>query len=149
MTIMARLGLLLMWLLTIVGSHSVSGQTALQSEPALFDEDVKLVRFVDVKYSPPIARARLQGVVVVRAVLDREGRVAAATAISGPKALIPSALDNARQWRFEPNERASAVIVYDFRIDNGPCHDAGVKSLSLLRHPNFVSVRVCQMLVGG
>ena len=40
----------------------------------------------------------MQGAVVVWVTLDDDGRVTAATAVSGPKVLVESAVANARTW---------------------------------------------------
>jgi TonB family protein len=52
---------------------------------------------------PPEAKAqRIQGTVVVALVIDTEGRVTRATAVSGPPELHPCAVDYARTWTFHP-----------------------------------------------
>src|SRR5580704_8226159 len=94
-----------------------------QDEP-MYGGDAQLVSFEDLEY-PGIARvARVQGVVVVEAKLDDKGNAVAVTALSGPKSLIAESLSNARKWKFKPNSHKSAIIVYEFRLDDGACHDA-------------------------
>jgi protein TonB len=52
---------------------------------------------------PLLARqARIEGDVVVSAIIDPEGNVVEMKAISGPPMLYPAALAALRQWRFEP-----------------------------------------------
>jgi protein TonB len=52
---------------------------------------------------PPLARqARVQGVVVLRAVISREGKIENVQAISGHPLLVKSAIDAVRQWRYHP-----------------------------------------------
>jgi hypothetical protein len=103
---------------------------------------VKLVSFEDLAY-PGIARvARIQGVVVVKAKLDEKGNVVAASAISGPKPLIADCLSNAKKWKFQPNSHNAAIIVYEFRLDDGACHDDS-HSLFRLVHENFASITAC------
>lgn len=52
---------------------------------------------------PPIARAsRVQGVVIVEAVLDATGRVAAVRVLRSIPLLDEAALDAVKQWQFEP-----------------------------------------------
>ena len=52
---------------------------------------------------PILARqARIEGVVIVDAVIDTNGNVVEAQAVSGPPLLLHAALDAVRQWRFEP-----------------------------------------------
>jgi TonB family protein len=119
---------------------------ASQQEITINDEDVKLVSFEDLAY-PPVARVtRIQGVVVVKAQLDDQGNVATAFAVSGSKALIPDCLSNAKKWKFKPNSSKSVVIVYEFRLGDGACHNDS-HSLFLLRHPNFASITSCDPVI--
>lgn len=83
--------------------------------------------------------AGVQGAVVVKVTLDDDGKVASAFAISGNKTLIPDTLANAKRWRFKSNPQKSAVIVYEFRLTEGTCHDNS-HSLFQLIHPNFASI---------
>lgn len=79
--------------------------------------------------------------------LDDHGNVMSASAVSGPRLLIPHAAANAQKWKFEPNQQKKAVNVYDFHIDAGTCHDSK-RSLFLLRHKNFASIKGCENLLG-
>ncbi|HWZ56726.1 MAG TPA: TonB family protein [Verrucomicrobiae bacterium] len=52
---------------------------------------------------PPLARqARIQGNVVLHAIIDKDGRVAQLEVISGHPLLVQSALDAVKQWRYKP-----------------------------------------------
>lgn len=52
---------------------------------------------------PPLARqARIQGSVVLRAVIDREGKVTNLQLISGHPLLVQAAIEAVRQWRYRP-----------------------------------------------
>ena len=52
---------------------------------------------------PPLARSsRIQGIVVIEAIIDELGKVTGARAISGPPLLIPAALEAVSQRRYEP-----------------------------------------------
>jgi hypothetical protein len=92
--------------------------------------------------------ARVQGIVVVKVKFEEDGRVSSAFAISGNKALIPDTLSNARKWRFAPNSQKSVVIVYDFRLTDGACHDNS-HSLFQLIHQNFASITACNAVING
>jgi TonB family protein len=117
-------------------------------QDTLNDQDVKLVSFEDLPY-PSVARmTRVQGVVVVKVTLDDDGRGASAFAISGNKALIPDTLANARRWRFKPNPQKSAVIVYEFRLTDGACHDNSHSFFQLI-HQNFASITACSPVING
>jgi TonB family protein len=119
---------------------SIAGSAA---EPPLDDRIVRLRSFVDLEY-PRLARSvAMQGVVVVKATLDDEGNVIDVAGISGALPLLEAVLPNARQWKFEPNARKSAVIVYAFQVDqNGVCHD-NARSLFRLQHFNYATITAC------
>ncbi len=52
---------------------------------------------------PPIAKAaRVQGTVVLQAVISRQGTIQDLHVISGPAMLQQAALDAVRQWRYRP-----------------------------------------------
>lgn len=52
---------------------------------------------------PPLARqARIQGNVVLHAIIDKDGKVAELQVVSGHPLLVQSALDAVRQWRYKP-----------------------------------------------
>jgi TonB family protein len=70
---------------------------------------------------PAIAKAaRAQGTVVVQIVVDEEGKVISASAVSGHPLLQPAAVAAARQARFSPTRlegqpvKVSGVITYNF-----------------------------------
>jgi len=65
-------------------------------------EAAKLIRMVRPIY-PPIARqARIQGTVVLSAIIGQDGRVEMLRYVSGPPLLVQAALDAVRQWRYAP-----------------------------------------------
>ena len=52
---------------------------------------------------PPAARAEhIEGTVRLRVLIDKEGKIAELEPVSGPKELIPAAMDAVRQWRYKP-----------------------------------------------
>jgi periplasmic protein TonB len=52
---------------------------------------------------PPLARqARIQGTVVLRAIINRGGRIENLQVLSGHPMLVPAAIDAVRQWRYRP-----------------------------------------------
>ena len=136
----------LLFMVTLLYGLNI-GSSASQDGP-LYDNDVKLVSFEDLPY-PPVARmTRVQGVVVVRVSLADDGSVSSALAISGNKTLIPDTLSNAKKWRFKPNTQKSAVIVYNFTLTEGACHDNS-HSLFQLIHQNFASITACSPVING
>lgn len=133
---------------TCIVALAAGATYAAQQDSPILDEDVKLVTFEDLAYPPWAVNAKVQGVAVVKATLDSDGRVTAASGISGPKGLIPMVESNARKWRFRPNARNTAIIVYNFRIDEGACHDAA-KSVFLLHHQNLATIVACTPVAVG
>jgi hypothetical protein len=113
------------------------------SDPAtVFDEDVEVLRFVDVDHprSPIVAVGT--GVVVVQALLDDEGRVISASALAGDPVLTPVSLSNISRWVFKPNRQRRVVVVYEFsHTGMGGC--TSDRSLFVLRPPNFASFTLC------
>jgi protein TonB len=52
---------------------------------------------------PALARqARIQGSVILHAIIDKDGKVAQLEVISGHPLLVQSALDAVKQWRYKP-----------------------------------------------
>jgi len=124
------------------------GHAQAQQETTISDEDIRVLDFESLKYPVLAHQTNYQGVVVVLVKLDTDGRVAEATAISGHKLLIPDCLANARKWRFYPNAKHAAVIVYNFRIPSAlfaRCKSAG--SFFTLEAPNFATITDCAITV--
>jgi periplasmic protein TonB len=75
---------------------------------------------------PPLARqARVQGTVVLRAIISRDGRIENLQVLSGHPMLVPAALDAVRQWRYQPyvlNDQPVEVetqITVNFSLSGG------------------------------
>ena len=52
---------------------------------------------------PPLARAaRIQGPVVLRAIISKAGTIENLQVLSGHPLLVPAAIDAVRQWRYRP-----------------------------------------------
>jgi protein TonB len=52
---------------------------------------------------PALARqVRIQGLVVLRAIISRDGTIENLQALSGHPLLVPAALNAVRQWRYRP-----------------------------------------------
>lgn len=104
------------------------------------DRSLGYPEFRDMTYPDAALRTRTQGVVVVAVLLNQQGAVTDVTALSGPRVLVPSVVDNARRWEFQPNPQNRAILAYEFRIE-GVCK-AGSTLFSRL-HSNFVRVVAC------
>ncbi|HKM46180.1 MAG TPA: energy transducer TonB [Terriglobales bacterium] len=84
-----------------------------------------LIKRVSPDY-PPIARqARVQGQVVLRAQIDKNGNIEDLTLVSGHPMLAPAAIKAVKQWKYKPytvNGQAVAVetqIVVNFSLSGG------------------------------
>ncbi len=118
-----------------------------QQDATINDKDMSVIDFDDLQYPSFARQAMIQGVVVVRAKLDNDGKVVDAIAISGHDKLIPDCLVNAKKWRFQPNARRAAIIVYNFRMPYAACKSETLVSFSILQAPNFVTVTACSVPV--
>lgn len=125
-------------LLVMIG---VGGHIRAQTDATVYDENVSVVSFEDMTYPAMAISGRVEGVVVVAVTLNDEGKVTAASAISGHKLLIPDSLFNAKRWTFKPNAQKRAVIVYDFKIE-GICQ-RGAQSLFRVTHLNQAAISTC------
>jgi TonB family protein len=54
------------------------------------------------KYPEDAKKARIQGTVVLNAVISKDGSVEKLVVVSGPKELQQSSLDAVRQWSYKP-----------------------------------------------
>jgi periplasmic protein TonB len=65
-------------------------------------KEPRIITRVDPKYPALAIQTRLQGTVIVEAIIDEHGDVVEVKAVSGPPLLIQSALDAVRRWKYEP-----------------------------------------------
>jgi protein TonB len=66
---------------------------------------------------PPLARqARIQGAVVLHAIIDKDGKVAQLEIVSGHPLLVQSALDAVKQWRYKATELNGDPVEVDTTI---------------------------------
>jgi TonB family protein len=112
-------------------------------QTTLSDEEVRVTHFEGLVHPSLQQRtsSESEGVVVVKAKLDREGKVIEASALSGNEELAPDSVANVRKWQFQPNVSQSAVVVYNFRSARGVCKSSS--SLFTLEESNLVSVVTC------
>jgi periplasmic protein TonB len=61
-----------------------------------------LVRRVQPAYPPLARQARIQGQVILRAVISKDGSIENLTLVSGHPMLVQSALDAVKQWKYKP-----------------------------------------------
>jgi TonB family protein len=90
----------------------------------------KLIKSTVPVFPEEALRKNIEGKVLVRIVVDANGRVSDVKPLSGPSELIQSALDNAKQWQFEPPAHAPFVTTAEIRYGfpkecPGPVSDFG------------------------
>jgi len=61
-----------------------------------------LVRKVNPTYPPLARQARIQGQVVLRAVISKDGSIEGLTLVSGHPMLAPAAIEAVKQWKYKP-----------------------------------------------
>jgi protein TonB len=61
-----------------------------------------LIRKVQPNYPPLARQARIQGNVVLQAVISKQGTIENLQVISGHPMLVPAALEAVKQWRYKP-----------------------------------------------
>lgn len=116
-----------------------------QDNAPIRDKDIRVTHFEALNY-PAIAKsADIKGVVVVRVILDDRGDVSKASAISGNELFIRYCIDNVKKWKFQPNARKAAVIVYNFRLPMAAC--GPVDSFFTFEGANLVTVTACPRTV--
>ena len=68
-------------------------------------------------YTEPARRARIQGIVILQAVIDREGAVVSAEIVRGlPMGLSEAALEAVRQWRYQPATLQGRPVAVTFSL---------------------------------
>src|ERR1700684_4193917 len=61
-----------------------------------------LIRKVNPTYPPLARQARIQGTVVLHAVISKDGSIEGLTLISGHPMLAPAAIEAVKQWKYKP-----------------------------------------------
>jgi periplasmic protein TonB len=61
-----------------------------------------LVRRIQPNYPPLARQARIQGTVVLHAVISKDGSIENLTLVSGHPMLAPAAIDAVKQWKYKP-----------------------------------------------
>ena len=110
----------------------------------------RVVDFEDLVYPAAALAHNVQGVVVAKVTLDDGSNILRVSALSGNKLLIPDCLANLRKWKFQimSSNANTAIIVYDFEIKEGQCHDAS-RSLFQRFYSNLVLVTACTAVKPG
>ena len=84
-----------------------------------------LIHRVQPEYPALAKQARIQGTVLLRAVIDREGKIENLQLVSGHPMLAAAAMKAVRQWRYRPyylNEQpveVESLITVHFTLSGG------------------------------
>jgi TonB family protein len=92
--------------------------------------ELKLVKPPITPYPEEALRKNIVGKVVLSIVVNAQGRVSDAKALSGPPELVQAAIDSAKLWEFEPPTHAPVVTTAEVHYGHpkecpGPVSDSG------------------------
>jgi periplasmic protein TonB len=76
-----------------------------------------LVHQVKPQYPPIAVQARIQGTVVLQAVIGKDGRIQELRLVSGHPMLAPAAIEAVKQWRYRPYLLNSEPVEVDTQIN--------------------------------
>jgi len=76
----------------------------------------QLISMVEPVYPPLLRRTRVQGDVVIDAVIDTEGNVLEEHTVSGIEFLVAAAMDALRRWKYEPTVLPGQVFPVYLRV---------------------------------
>lgn len=113
----------------------------LTAAPQLPDSGVQLdsASAGDVIYQHPVAypmaarKARVEGTVVVEAVVNPDGTVADARVISGPDELRRAALESVLQWQYRNEARTRRIVQSSIQFKRQEVTDTGFHEINVIR----------------
>jgi len=112
----------------------------------VFDDEQQIVS--DVPMTMPLFMwGRELTLVVVEIELDDEGAVKTAQALSGPRLVADDAVLNVKRWRFAPNPKHRAVVIYRFEILKAQCRSGiGYGTATYSRRGHVATITGCSPL---
>jgi hypothetical protein len=117
-----------------------SSQTPVQP---IFDDEQQIVSDEPMTI-PDDMFGRALTLVVVEVELDDTGAVKTANAVSGPKPVAVFATLNVKRWRFAPNAKRRAVVIYRFETTAASClAGIGYGTSTYSRRAHVVTVVGC------
>jgi TonB family protein len=75
-----------------------------------------LVKKVNPQYPPDARKARIQGTVVMRALISKAGDIAKLDVVSGHDMLVPAAMEAVHQWKYKPYLLNGQAVEVDTEI---------------------------------
>lgn len=105
-----------------VGEHLVR-EFEKQTQAAERMSSLKVIKSVNPAYPREASKKQIEGTVTVRIVVDRNGNVTDAKALDGPPELSRSAVEAAKQYQFEPPQKAPVTtkLAMTFALGPKPC----------------------------
>ena len=103
----------------IVGTHPVMPVATKATEKVFRRSEIlegSLIRRVEPRYPPLAIAARIQGPVVLAAVISKSGTIDNLRLVTGHPMLVPAAIEAVRQWRYRPYILNGDVIAVDTQI---------------------------------
>jgi protein TonB len=85
-------------------------------------QEAKILQMVQPLYPRGAKQYRIQGSVRLRAIIDRDGKIAELTVIDGPTSLVGAAREAVEKWRYRPTflggqaVEVATEIVVNFRL---------------------------------
>lgn len=76
-----------------------------------------LVQQIKPHYPPLAVQARIQGTVVLQAVIGKDGKVHELQLVSGHPLLAPAAMEAVKQWRYRPYLLNGEPVEVDTQIN--------------------------------
>jgi len=102
-----------------VGEHLVQ-EFEKQTQAAERRSRLKLVKSVYPTYPAEVLKKHIDGTVTVRIVVDKNGKVSEAKALTGPTELFPPSVEAAKQYQFEPPKDVPVTTELEMRYGYSP-----------------------------
>ncbi len=103
-------------LIGLPATQTQNKSTVTQESPAAQATPPKAINTPDPPYPEKARKKGMEGKVTLLIVIDVNGKVSQAKALSGPRELVPSTLAAVKMWQFEP---ATAPITKTVEIEYG------------------------------
>jgi len=104
------------------GASAPAGQSAREAPP-LSKTALEPIAKVTPVYPPEAKKAGIQGIVVLRATIEKDGTVSKLVALRGDPQLVKAAREAVQKWRYAPGEKAvitDVTINFTLAKDGGP-----------------------------
>jgi protein TonB len=83
-----------------VDTHKTSEKRIVKVSEGVLE--AQLISRIEPRYPPLARQTRMQGTVLLHAIISVDGRITALEVVSGPPLLVQAAIDAVRQWRYRP-----------------------------------------------